>query len=115
MTSVLAGLIVIFDRPLLAPFLGGRSPALPIAEHIQIVMTWSFVAMGVMMVLGGTMRAYGGVMVPLVIMVISLYPARMGFYFLVFPIIGSEALWWFFPLGSVVSGFLTRGYFRSGA
>lgn len=114
MTSLLAALIVLFDRPLLALFLGGDSPALPIAEHIQLVVTWSFVLMGVMMILGGTMRAYGAVVVPLIIMTISLYPARLGFYFLAFPHIGGEAVWWAYPVGSGVSAILTAIYYRSG-
>jgi Na+-driven multidrug efflux pump len=43
--------------------------------------------MGVMMILTGTMRAYGAVILPLVIMAVSLYPARLGLYFLAFPLI----------------------------
>ena len=114
MTSVLAGLIVLFDRPLLALFLGGDSPALPIAEHVQLVTTWSFVVMGVMMVLGGTMRAYGVVIAPMVIMVIALFPGRIGFYYLAYPHIGGEAVWWAGPVGTVISASLTYAYYASG-
>jgi putative MATE family efflux protein len=114
MTSALAGLVVLFDHPLLALFLGGDSPALPIAEHIQLVCTWSFVLMGVMMVLGGTMRAYGAVVAPLIIMVIALYPGRLGFYALAYPQIGGEAVWWAYPVGSAISALLTWAYYRSG-
>jgi putative MATE family efflux protein len=114
MTSLLAALIVVFDRPLLALFLGGSSPALPIAEHIQLVTTWSFVVMGVMMVLGGTMRAYGVVVVPLIVMIISLFPGRIGFYYLAYPHIGSEAVWWASPIGTVISALLTWTYYASG-
>ncbi|MCW1427725.1 MATE family efflux transporter [Novosphingobium sp. JCM 18896] len=114
MTAALAALIVLFDHPLLALFLGSDSPAMPIAEHIQLVVTWSFVLMGVMMVLGGTMRAYGAVVVPLIIMTISLYPARLGFYFLAVPHIGGEAVWWAYPVGSGVSAALTWAFYLSG-
>lgn len=114
MTSVLAALIVLFDHPLLALFLGGKSPALPIAEHIQLITTWSFVVMGAMMVLGGTMRAYGAVVTPLIIMTISLYPGRLGFYFLAYPAIGGEAVWWASPVGSTISALLTWAYYTSG-
>jgi Na+-driven multidrug efflux pump len=54
---------------------------------MQPIVIWSFVLMGVMMILTGTMRAYGAVILPLVIMAVSLYPARLGFYFLAFPLI----------------------------
>ena len=114
MTSVLAALIVLFDHPLLALFLGSDSPALPIAEHIQLVTAWSFVVMGVMMVLGGTMRAYGVVVMPLIIMVVSLFPGRIGFYYLAYPHIGSEAVWWSTPVGTVISALLTWAYYASG-
>ncbi|MFT4026862.1 MAG: MATE family efflux transporter [Novosphingobium sp.] len=114
MTSALAALIVIFDHPILALFLGPDSPALPIAEHIQLVTTWSFVVMGVMMVLGGTMRAYGVVIMPLIVMVISLFPGRIGFYYLAYPHIGSEAVWWASPVGTVISAALTWAYYSSG-
>ena len=114
MTATLAALIVLFDHPLLALFLGSDSPALPIAEHIQLVTTWSFVVMGVMMVLGGTMRAYGVVVMPLIVMVISLFPGRIGFYYLAYPHIGSEAVWWASPVGTVISAALTWAYYASG-
>lgn len=114
MSSLLAALIVLFDHPLLALFLGSGSPALPIAEHVQLVTTWSFVVMGVMMVLGGTMRAYGVVIMPMVIMVISLFPGRVGFYYLAHPHIGGEAVWWASPVGTAISALLTWVYYASG-
>ena len=41
----------------------------PIAEHVQIICTWTYVLVGITMVLTGTMRAYGAVMLPLIVMV----------------------------------------------
>ncbi|MBC2670437.1 MATE family efflux transporter [Novosphingobium piscinae] len=115
MTGVLAVLIVGFDRPLLALFLGHDSPAIPIARHIQLICTWSFMLSGVMMVMTGTMRAYGAVMLPLVILFIAFYPARMGFYFSVYHLIGSEALWWSYPASSAVAlGLTVLAYTRGG-
>lgn len=114
MTALLAALIVLFDHPLLALFLGSDSPALPVAEHIQLVTTWSFVVMGVMMVLGGTMRAYGVVVVPLIVMIVSLFPGRIGFYYLAYPHIGGEAVWWASPVGTVISALCTWAYYASG-
>ena len=115
MTGVLAVLIVAFDRPLLAIFLGPDSAAVPIARHIQLICTWSFVLSGVMMVMTGTMRAYGAVMLPLAIMFIAFYPARMGFYFGTYHLIGSDALWWSYPASSLVAVVLTvLAYTRGG-
>ncbi|MEA3046063.1 MAG: hypothetical protein QOJ53_395, partial [Sphingomonadales bacterium] len=50
-TGMLVVLLAIADRPALALFLGGHSPALPIARHIQLVATWSFLMFGVTLVL----------------------------------------------------------------
>ena len=114
-TGVVTTLILLFDRPVLELFLGGGSPAVPLARHIQFIVTWSFRRMGVMMVLFSTMRAYGAVYAPLVIMFIALYPGRIGFYTLAYPAIGQEAVWWSFPFGSVISMSMALAYYRWGS
>ena len=114
LSSLLAALIVIFDHPLLALFLGGGSPAMPIAEHIQLVCTVSFVIVSITMILTGTLRAYGAVMTPLVIMFLGLYPGRLGFYALAYPYIEGEAVWWAYPVGSIVTVALTLLYYWRG-
>lgn len=102
-TGVLTAMVLLFDTPILGLFLGHGSHAVPIAEHIQLICTWSFMLSGVMMALFSTMRAYGSVMMPLGVMFVALYPVRLGFYFLAFPRIGSEAVWWSYPAGSAAS------------
>ena len=114
LSTVLAALIVALDRPLLALFLGSDSSALPIAEHIQLVCTASYVIMSITMILTGTMRAYGAVVAPLVIMFLGIYPGRLGFYFVAQPIIANEAVWWSYPVGSVVMVAMTLAYYRLG-
>jgi Na+-driven multidrug efflux pump len=107
MTGLLAVLLLLFDTPLLGLFLGTHSKAIPIAEHVQLIVTWSYVLVGITMVLSGTLRSYGVVMLPLIVMIISMYPARIGFYWLAYPHIHGEAVWWAFPSGSAVSMVLT--------
>jgi putative MATE family efflux protein len=102
-TGTLTAIILLFDAPILGLFLGHGSAAVPLAEHIQRICTWSFLLSGVMMALFATMRAYGSVMVPLIVMVVALYPVRLGFYFLAFPLIRGEAVWWAYPAGSMAS------------
>ncbi len=113
LSGVLAALIVLFAHPLLALFLGGNSPALPIARHIQYICTWSYIIMGASMILGGTMRAYGVVILPTIIQAVALYPVRLGFYFGTYGALEQDALWWSFPVASSVSALLTGlVYFR---
>ena len=115
MTGLLAALLLLFDAPLLGLFLGAGSEAIPIAEHVQAISTWSYVLIGITMVLSGTMRSYGVVVLPLIAMVVSMFPVRLGFYWLGYPIMGAEALWWAFPVGSAASlGLTWLAYTRGG-
>jgi Na+-driven multidrug efflux pump len=68
-----------------------------------------------MMVLFATMRAYGAVMLPLLVMFIAMYPARFGFYELARPMLGSEAVWWAYPVGSITSLVLAVLAYRFGS
>ena len=114
MTAVPTALLLLFDEPVLRLFLGADSPAVPLARHIQFICTWSYMMVGVMMVLFATMRAYGSVLVPLVVMVITFYPARLGFYALARPALGTEAVWWAYPVSSALSVVLALLAWRFG-
>ena len=103
MTGVLTALLLAFDRPLLGLFLGPDSAAVPLARHIQLLASWGFVLFGVTIVLFGVMRAGGAVWAPLIVLAISLYPGRLGFYYALYPLIGADAIWLSFPAGSLVT------------
>ncbi|HLZ79477.1 MAG TPA: MATE family efflux transporter [Sphingomonas sp.] len=113
-TGVLILLVTLVDRPVLALFLGGDSPALPIARHIHLVASWSFLMFGVTMVIFGTVRANGSVIAPLVILFVAMFPIRLGFVFALLPHIGREALWWTMPLGSFASMVMALAHYRAG-
>ena len=113
-TGVLVLLLGVADRPALALFLGGRSPALPIARHIQLLATWSFLLMGVTMVLFGTVRANGAVLGPLVILAIGLVPVRLGFAFGAYPWLQADALWLSFPVSSLANITLAIAFYLHG-
>lgn len=100
-TGTLCALILLFDRPALELFLGGTSLAVDEARHIQFLASWSYVIFGVTMVLFGTMRAGGVVWTPLIILSLALYPVRLGFYYLFYPLMGADALWLAFPVSSL--------------
>ncbi|HTI31076.1 MAG TPA: MATE family efflux transporter [Sphingomonas sp.] len=114
MTGILVLLIYLTDRPLLGLFLTLSSPAVPIAVHIHNLASWSFLLFGVSMVLGSVMRANGAVGIPLIILIIAMFPARLGFAYGFLPSLGANALWWAFPAGSAVSVVLTMLYFQYG-
>jgi putative MATE family efflux protein len=113
-TGLLVLLLAVADRPALALFLGGHSPALPIAEHIQILATWSFLLFGVTIILFGVVRANGAVVGPLVILAIGLYPVRLGFAIGAHPALGADSLWWSFPISSLANMAMAIGFYLHG-
>jgi putative MATE family efflux protein len=113
-TGALVVLLAIADRPALALFLGGHSPALAIARHIQILATWSFLMFGVTLVLFGTVRANGSVIGPLIILFIGLVPVRLGFALGAYPSLKADALWLSFPVSSFSNMVLAIAFYLHG-
>jgi putative MATE family efflux protein len=113
-TLIVIGAIILFDRPVMALFVGGDSPAIPIARHIQLIASWTFVMFGATMVLFSTVRANGATVPPLVILAITLFPIRFGFAVFGQRWVGPDALWISFPLGSLCSLALAALYYRHG-
>jgi putative MATE family efflux protein len=113
-TGVLVVLLAFADRPALTLFLGTHSSALPIARHIQLLATWSFLLMGVTMVIFGTVRANGAVIGPLIILAIGLVPVRLGFAIGAYPWLKADALWLSFPVSSVANVALAIAFYVQG-
>jgi Na+-driven multidrug efflux pump len=114
MTGALIAILLLFDRPALGLFLGSDSPAVEVARHIQYLASWSFLMFGVTMVLFGAMRANGVVIAPLIILAFTLYPVRLGVYWLLYPHIGADAIWISFPISMGVSMLLAGAVYRFG-
>jgi putative MATE family efflux protein len=102
------------DKHVLWMFLGNDGETIAIARHINLLISWSFLLFGITMVLSATVRATGAVMVPLIILVVAMFPVRVGLAFLTRPHFGLDALWWSFSSGSVVALILTIAYYRWG-
>lgn len=114
LTGLLIGALTLFDKSILSLFLGTDSTALPIASHIQIMATWGFLFFGIAQVFFGTMRANGYVIWPLMVMVISMYPVRLGFAFGFYSWLGADALWLSFPAGMVATAVMGAGLYLHG-
>lgn len=113
-TVVVIGAIILFDRPVMALFIGADSPAIPIARHIQLISSWTFVLFGASMVFFATVRANGATLAPLIILTVAMFPVRIGFALAARPIMGGDAIWWSFPISSVVSLALAIWFYRRG-
>jgi putative MATE family efflux protein len=113
-TAGLVVLLTIADRSVMALFMGGDSPALPIARHIHLVATWNFILFGITMVLFATVRANGAVWAPLIILCIGLLPVRFGFILATNRWLGADAIWWSFPVSSFANVALAIAYYLQG-
>ena len=113
-TTALVILMTLADRSVMALFMGGDSPALPIARHIHAVATWNFILFGITMVLFATVRANGAVWAPLIILCIGLVPVRFGFILGTDQWLGADAIWWSFPVSSFANLALSVAYYLQG-
>ena len=113
-TGALIVLLTLADRSVLALFMGGDSPALPIARHIHMLATWNFLLFGVTMVLFGTVRANGAVWAPLIILAVGLVAVRFGWILATYGWLGADALWSSFPVASAANMLLAVAYYFKG-
>lgn len=115
MTAMLILIITVFARPILVLFLPSDSAAIPIAIHINHTIGWSFILMGISMVLTFLVRANGAVIAPLVFLIISSVIVRLSVGFGLYPAYGADAIWWAFIAAAVTSfGMSTAYYFTPG-
>jgi putative MATE family efflux protein len=112
--GALVGIIYLFNVPALNLFLPGDSVGLGLAEHLNAIVVWSFMFFGVTFVLFGVVRSTGAVWAPLIILTITMWMVRPPFALSLMPSMGADAIWWSFPLGSLLSMLLAIGYYRWG-
>lgn len=114
LTGGLVALVMVLDNQLMGLFLPSGSEAVPIGQHITRMSTWGFIAFGVTMVLFGTVRANGQVIWPVLILIVSLYPIRMGFAVLTRDWLGVDALWLSFPAAMVATLLMASALYLHG-
>lgn len=113
-TGVVVLLIVSFNRHALGIFLPETSPALDIAAHMNLIVSWSFVLFGISIVLFGVVRSTGAVVVPLLILIVTLWLIRFPLAAFLSARHGVDAIWWSFPTSSLMSVLLAVAYYRWG-
>lgn len=113
-TGLLVLVITLADHFAFSLFLGEGSGAVAIAQHIHLIVSWSFIMFGITVVLAGVVRSTGAVIPPLVILFIALWLVRIPVAHVLAQHWGVEGIWWSFPIGSIVSVGLTIAYYRFG-
>ena len=112
--GVLILTVYLLDKHALGLFLPPNAAALDIASHINGIVLWSFVFFGTSMVLFGVVRATGAVVPPLIMLIISLWLIRVPFAYGMLDRWHADAIWWSFPIASLVSLSLSVSYYRLG-
>jgi putative MATE family efflux protein len=113
-TGLVAAIIYLLGDLSLHIFLPPGSVALPVARHINNIVLWSFVLFSVTFALSGVVRSTGAVWPPLLILVVSMFLIRIPFAEFLIPRLGADAIWWSFPLGTIMSSVLTAVYYVFG-
>jgi putative MATE family efflux protein len=114
LTGSVVLLIELLDRQVFALFLPTTSGALVIASHMNRIVTPSFIFFGISVALFGVVRATGAVMAPLIVLAISLLVVRFPLAELFLGRYRIDAIWWSFPVSSVLSAILALAYYRYG-
>ncbi len=111
MTATLVLAITLAARPILELFLPAGSAAIPIAIHINNIIGWSFILIGISMVLTFLVRANGAVIAPLIFLIISSLIVRISVGFGFYETYGADAIWWAYVAANISSFALALGYY----
>lgn len=114
MSVALLGLMTVGIHPILSLFLPSGSAAMPIAVHMNLLVGWTFIAIGISMVVGSVVRANGAVVIPFVILVLSTVVMRFSVGFWLHPTWGADAIWAAFGSSAMTSLALTMAYYWHG-
>ena len=106
--------IEVLNTWVFALFLPAGSAALQAATHMNRIVTGSFIFFGISVALFGVVSATGAVIAPLVILTVSLLMVRFPVAELFLDRYHVDAVWWSFPISSVLSALLSLLYYRYG-
>lgn len=95
-------------------FLPEDSAALPIASHVNSIVTWSMIFLGIPLVLFGVMRAAAAVLVPLLVHILSLLVVRYPLAAMLIDRWQVDAIWWSFTISTGIEVVLAALYYRYG-
>jgi putative MATE family efflux protein len=103
-----------FDDLPLRLFIRGDGEVLAQARRINFIALWGWIALSITMGLFAVVRANGAMLAPTLIFVVTMWVFRVPFAVWLEPWLGSAAIWWSFPFGSITSALLAWAYYRWG-
>jgi len=114
LTGSIVLVIELLNTVVFGLFLPAGSSALAIAAHMNRIVTGSFIFFGISLTLFGVVRATGAVIAPLVILTIALLLVRFPLAQVFLPRYQIDAVWWSFPISSLLAAVLAVLYYRYG-
>jgi putative MATE family efflux protein len=114
LTGSVVALIEVLNLHIFGLFLPAGSGALAIASHMNRIVTYSFIFFGISVALFGVVRATGAVIAPLIVLTISMLVVRFPLAEFFLDRYHVDAIWWSFPISSVLSSILALLYYRYG-
>jgi putative MATE family efflux protein len=114
LTTTIVVLIEVFSDQALGLFLPAGSVALRTAEHLNLIVAWSFILLAISMVLFGVVRATGAVLPPLIILSVALLGIRFPVALAFIDEWHADAIWWSFPIASIVAAAMSIAYYKWG-
>lgn len=114
LTGSLILLCIVFRDDILSLFLPSRGNALDIGRQFILIACWSYLLLGITLVIGGIVRAAGAVLIPLLITGFSLYGIQLPLAYFWGKHYELSELWWSFPVAPACSAILFAGYYVSG-
>jgi len=114
LTGSIVCAIELLNTTVFGLFLPAGSNALAIAAHMNRIVTGSFIFFGISLTLFGVVRATGAVIAPLVILTVALLLVRFPLAQLLLPRYQIDAVWWSFPVSSLLAAVLAVLYYRYG-
>ena len=115
LTGSIVILIELLDLHIFGLFLPAGSAALGIASHMNRIVTSSFIFFGISVALFGVVRATGAVIAPLIVLTISMLVVRFPLAEVFLDRYHVDAVWWSFPVSSVLSSILALLYYKYGS
>jgi len=114
LTGSIVLVIELLDTRIFGLFLPAGSQALTIASHLNRIVSGSFIFFGISVALFGVVRATGAVIAPLLVLTVSLLLVRFPLAEFFLDRYHADAVWWSFPISSVLSALLAFLYYRFG-
>ncbi len=114
LTGSVVILLEIFSRQALGLFVPAGSVALQTAEHLNRIAAFSYVLLGVSMVIFGVVRATGAVFPPLIILTVSLLGVRFPLASALLDTWHADAIWWSFPISGLIALGMSLAYYKYG-